>query len=196
MVYEGLAAVGVTASRMIEYEVKLQELSSPTGTDLPETPPEISFQSFPATADPAQRLDLNFSIPVTPLTDEWVIAATARGEAVGRALVSAGQHPPVDALGERMTFDGAYLRRVYVHREWRNRGIARRLVAEALDVANRKLGVDTASALIAPDNKPSRWTFEANDFEPVRRHDYLSVFGHEYRRVTDTRLSYTDRRKP
>ena len=186
MVYETLSTAGLTVSRMVEYEVDLRERASLDGTGPPDVPAQASFHTAPARTDPIRRLDLDFSIPVTFLDDEWVIAATAGGEAVGRSLVSAGQYPRVDALGGRMTFDGAYIRRVYVHPEWRNRGLARRLVAETLRVANRQFGVDTATALIAPDNKPSRWAFEANGFEPVRRHDYLSVFGREYRRVTGT----------
>ena len=185
-IYETLSTAGLTVSRMVEYEVDLHERASRDGTGPLDVPAQTTFHTVPATADPVRRLDLDFSIPVTFLDDEWVTAATADGEAVGRSLVSAGQHPYVDALGRQMTFDGAYLRRVYVHPEWRNCGIARRLVAEALRVANREFGVDTAAALIAPDNKPSQWAFEANGFEPVRRHDYLSVFGREYRRVTDT----------
>lgn len=180
--YETLSELGVTVSRMIEYEARLD---SRHDGETAAVPAEVSFWSAPATAEPVRAVALDFSVPVTFLEDEWVVAATAGGEAVGRALVSAGQRPHVDPLGRRMTFDGAYVRRVYVDPAWRNRGLARRLVAETLPVARRELGADAASALVAPDNRPSRWAFEANGFEPVRHHDYLSVFDREWRRVTE-----------
>ncbi len=182
-VYETLSALGVTVSRMIEYEVYLDDRHDGE-TDV-AVPAGVSFESAPATAGPVRAMDLDFSIPVTFLDNEWVIAATVGGEAVGRALVSVGQHPHVDPLGERMRFNGAYVRRVYVEPAWRNRGVARRLVAGTLPVARTELGADAASALVAPDNKPSRRVFGANGFEPVRHHDYLSVFDREWRRVTE-----------
>lgn len=184
--YDRLSESGVTVARMVEYEADLADLSHRDGDgDAGTVPADVSFEHGKATADPIQALDLDFALPVTFLDEEWVVAATAGGEAVGRALVSAGQRPPVEPLGTGLSFDGAYVRRVYVAPEWRNRGLARRLVGETLPLADQALGADTAHALIAPDNRPSRRAFEAHGFEPVRHHDYLGLFGREWRRVRE-----------
>jgi GNAT superfamily N-acetyltransferase len=180
-VYEVLGAVGVTGTRMLEFEADTGDTEPlEQGTD-----PEVAVDAVPTTDDALTRLDLDFSIPVSFLDREWVVVATADGAAVGRALVSVDQQPYVEPLRERMTFDGAYVRKVYVGREWRNRGIAKRLVGRSLTVAREELGADTAHALIAADNKPSQWVFEANGFRPVRRYDYLRLFGLERRGATD-----------
>lgn len=179
-VYDRLAAVGVTATRMIEYEADLEttDAPGPSGADS-----RVSL-TVVAPGERAERdLDVDFSIPVSCLDGEWVVVARTGDRPVGRALVSAGRSPYVEPLGERRTFDGAYVRRVYVARDWRNRGVAKRLVDAATAVASERLDEETAHALVAADNRPSRWVFESRGFCPVRRHDYVRLFGFERRRV-------------
>jgi GNAT superfamily N-acetyltransferase len=177
-VYDALAAVGVTATRMVEFEAPAGDAGAAV-----DPPGGVAVEAVPA-GDAADRYDMEFPIPASPLDGEWVVVARDGDRAVGRALVSAGREPYVEPLGTSLSFDGAYVRRVYVDRERRNEGIAKRLVGETLAVAREEFGVDTAHALIAADNRPSQWVFEANGFRPVRRHDYLRAFGLERRRTT------------
>jgi GNAT superfamily N-acetyltransferase len=181
-VYDTLDAVGITATSMLEFEA---DVAAPTPVRQEAIPEGVSIDAAPTTEDPVRSLDLDFSIPVTYLDDEWIVVARTDDGPVGRALVSRGQRPYVAPLHEAIRFDGAYVRRVYVDRRWRNEGIATRLVGESLAVAGAELGSDTAHALIAADNKPSRWVFEANGFRPVRRHEYARLFGLEHRRTTE-----------
>jgi GNAT superfamily N-acetyltransferase len=178
--YETLAAAGLTAARMVEYETSI----APGAPEPSDRPDGVSVVRAPSGSGRLSGFDLDFTIPVTCYDGEWVVAATADGDAVGRALVSAGQRPYVEHLDDRIAFDGAYLRRVYVTPTWRNRGIATLLIREALGIARHELDAETAHALIAADNRPSQWAFRANGFRPVRRFDYVAAFGHEWRRTT------------
>jgi len=181
--YEALADVGITVTRMNEFAARTQPADE--SPEDPET--DVECVAVPATDELVERLELQFSIPVTYLDEEWVVVAVADGGAVGRTLVSAGREPYIAPLQQQMTFDGAYVRRVYVARQWRNSGIAGRLVRKALTVARTELGERRAFALIAPDNVPSRRVFEANGFSRERHHDYLRLFGLEYRRTVERR---------
>jgi GNAT superfamily N-acetyltransferase len=164
---------------MLEYAT---ELKSPTPAGVPQdVPADRSFEHVPS-GQLGRNIDC--SRPVTVFQDEWAVVAKIDDEVVGRALVSAGQQPYVESLGGQYQFDGAYVRRVYVDREWRNCGIATHLIGECLVVAKTELETRRALALIAPDNTPSRRAFERNGFEPVCRHDYVSLFGREWRRAT------------
>lgn len=181
-IYEALDAAGVTATRMLEYRTAVADVPERTADDV-GGPTPVSLVAGPAGTERHDDFSFDFSVPVAPYDREWVILAVAGDEAVGRALVSAGLEPTVDVLGTSMSFEGAYVRRVFVDRSWRGRGIATALVREAVTVGSREFGATTAYALIAADNKPSRWVFEANGFGPVRRHDYARLFGREWRRT-------------
>lgn len=183
--YDLLEARGVTASRMIEYVAELAD--RPVGTsehrDIGDADTKgVYYTTGPLDDERFAGLVRGFPIEASPLDGEWAVVATVDSGAVGRALVSADTRPYVTPLGQRLSFEGAYVRRVYVHPEWRNKGIAKHLITDALEVAAGEFGVDTASALIAADNRPSRWVFEATGFRPVRRHDYAHLFGLEYSR--------------
>ena len=169
---------------MVEYVARLEEPSNGNPrADTASLDTDVSFETVPATDELARGL--NFSIPVTYLDGEWVIVAVANGEPVGRALVSAGQRPYVEALGKRLDVRGAYVRRVYVRRDWRNRGLAGHLISLSRTVAAERFDTESAHAVIAPDNVPSRAALKANGFEPLRTHDYVSLFGREWRRSTE-----------
>jgi GNAT superfamily N-acetyltransferase len=181
--YDGLAAVGVTATSMTEFEAEA------TDRDEPEAdvagPDDVTFVAAPAADDPIAGLDLDLSVPVSLLDGEWAVIARTADRVVGRALVSAGRHPYVEPLRTELSFDGAYVRRVFVDRSRRNEGIATRLVAMTRAVAGAAFAAETIHALVAADNIPSRRVFVSNGFRSVRRHDYVRVLDLEKRRVTD-----------
>jgi GNAT superfamily N-acetyltransferase len=69
---------------------------------------------------------------------------------------------------------GAYVHRLFVAPDHRGAGLAAALVAAAVRVA-REWDRGRSWALIAPDNRPSRWTFEACGFDPEERLDYVRL---------------------
>jgi GNAT superfamily N-acetyltransferase len=71
---------------------------------------------------------------------------------------------------------------VFVHPDHRNRGVATALVSRAREWA-RERGADAVHALVALDNRPSRWTFEANGFEPRHEHVYYRLFRLTHRSI-------------
>lgn len=182
--YETVSSAGITIARLIEYATDLDEVAPTYEAVSRDVPTDFSFETVHTSDQHRRNLDIDFSLPVKLFQDEWAVVARRDDEPVGRALVSAGQQPYVEPLGRGYTFDGAYIRRVYVDPGWRNYGIATHLVAESLAVAKTECNSRRAFAMIAPDNKPSRGAFECNGFEPVRQHDYVSVFGREWRRTS------------
>jgi GNAT superfamily N-acetyltransferase len=160
--------LGVTVSRLYEYR-------APIPTDYgAETPETVSLGPVDPPALPPEA-------PVAELLETETVLAARDDGVVGYLFVSAGQPVPVPELGTDLTFDGAYLRRLYVDPDHRRRGIGTGLVdAAKAHAADR--GVDTATALIAVDNRPSQWTFEARGFERVARHAYDRLGGLERHR--------------
>jgi GNAT superfamily N-acetyltransferase len=150
--------LGVTVSRLYEYRADLptDDAAPPAGVDIGPT-------------DPAALPD---GVPVEELVDAETVLTAVDGDALaGYLFLSAGATVPVPELGREMTFDGGYVRRLYVDRDHRQRGIASALVAAA-NAAAADHGADTAAALIAVDNRPSQWTFESRGYERVARHAY------------------------
>jgi GNAT superfamily N-acetyltransferase len=175
-VYETLERVGITATRMYEYvaptDVATDRTADATlGVFAPRDPGLDAFTEAYAAFDELRD-------------DEHVVAATVDGEPVGYLFVSADATLHVHPLDEDLSFDGAYVRRVFVDPEYRKRGIATALVARALDLARTELDADRATALVAQDNRPSQWVFEANGFRRRRVHSYARVFGWTRRRTT------------
>lgn len=104
------------------------------------------------------------------------------GPVVGYLFVSAGRPIYVHPLETELRFDGAYVRRVFVEPTHRQRGIATALVAESRRVARESFDASETHALIAPDNRPSQWVFEANGFRRVHEYDYARIGGWTRRR--------------
>jgi GNAT superfamily N-acetyltransferase len=178
-VYDALKRVGVTATRMDEWVASLDapvERDPPAGVAVERRPPEtLDIAACPALDE---RRD-----------DETVLAATETdgeggGTVLGYLFVSPAPTIHVHPLESDLSFDGAYVRRVFVHPHARNRGVATALVARARTVA-AEWGLETVHALVAVDNRPSQWVFEANRFERRRRYSYLRLFGYRRRDVTD-----------
>jgi GNAT superfamily N-acetyltransferase len=166
-----LDAAGITVSRLYEYRAPLP----PDDTAAP--PDGVTIGA----ADPAT---LPAAVPTDELTDgETVLAAfdDDDDELAGYLFVSVGAAVPVPELRTTMSFDGGYVRRLYVAPDHRQRGIATALVDAANAYAAERDAAD-AAALVAVDNRPSQWTFESRGFQPVARHAYDRLGGLERRR--------------
>ncbi|QIB75858.1 GNAT family N-acetyltransferase [Halogeometricum borinquense] len=163
-VYETLKRVGITGTRMYQY------VADPTdgrgaggdadGVRLETRTREDVGNEYEAFAE--------------LLPEERVICALDDETIVGYLFVSLDARHRIHPLEETLRFDGGYVRRVFVRPDYRNRGIATALVSRA-----RKWAADrdatAVHALVARDNKPSRWLFESNGFEPRHEHVYYRV---------------------
>lgn len=177
--YDALAARGVTATRMYEYVADASP-GRPATALSPDAP--VTFDVSPA-ADCPHGVD--FDIPFDAREGELAVVALVDGEPVGRALVSDHGETRVHPLETDLSFPGAYVRRVYVARDHRGRGIATALVGETKRVAAEEFDAGEVHALIAADNRPSQRVFAANGFRVVARRDYARVGPWRYRRTTD-----------
>jgi GNAT superfamily N-acetyltransferase len=176
--YDALKRVGITATRMYEYVAPLDTVEAnrepPAGVVVaPRSPDSLRVEACPAL--PERREDETILVASTDDGDG--------GEVLGYLFVSPAPTVHVHPLEADLSFDGAYIRRVFVHPHARNRGVATALVARTLELAT-EWGVETAHALVALDNRPSQWVFEANGFECRRVHGYLRLFGYHRRDVT------------
>jgi GNAT superfamily N-acetyltransferase len=162
--YEALTARGLTATWMIEYVRALDTASDPDDHRLD---PDFRVEATDGSA--VEPLDA----PVEEVLDgEQVVAAFDRDTPLGYLFVSVDAALEVVPLERSLCFDGAYIRRVYVAPEHRQRGVASALLETACHLA-RDRGGSRATALVALDNRPSRWLFEKHGFEPVRDYRYL-----------------------
>lgn len=173
-VYDALKRAGVTATWMTEYRRPLDapaRPAAPLGTDVSVVEPE---RVTPLEA------------PVHELrNDEVVVAATAAGTPVGYLFCSAGTTHRVAPLERRLSFDGAYVRRVFVAPDHRRRGVASALVGAACAWAAER-GAASATALVARDNAPSRTLFERQGFAPERERLYVRLGPVSYRSVRNS----------
>jgi GNAT superfamily N-acetyltransferase len=180
--YEALKRLGVTGTRMREWVAPLSDPDVVAAYESRPPPEDVSLSVVDAgTLDPADRADFADPAPedaavlarLDGADDEGDVADG--GRLVGYLFVS--ERPVhVDALERDLTFDGAYVWRVFVDPDHRRRGIATALVARACRLA-RARGHETAHALIALDNRPSQWTFRACGFAPDRELAYYRVGG-------------------
>lgn len=168
--YDAFKRAGLTATRMYEYEAPLAAVDIGNRSPLP---PGIRLETYPPDEVPTLSDDIDFSRPVEPNEREWAIVAFADGRPVGRTLVSDEEAPYVEPLERSLPVSGAYVRRVFVHPDYRGAGIASSLLLDSLMVARDELDCDTATALIAADNEPSQRLFEGRGFRRLRTHDYV-----------------------
>jgi ribosomal protein S18 acetylase RimI-like enzyme len=120
---------------------------------------------------------------VEPAPTDRVVTGHVEGDLVGYLFLSHNRPVYVEALNSEHLFDGAYVWRVFVDPDSRDRGIATALVGRALREAARR-GADRVTALVAVDNVPSKRVFAANGFEPEKRVSYYDLFGFERRQTT------------
>jgi len=202
-VYDALKRVGITGTRMEEYVADLGDPDVVAAYESRTLPAGVRATVVPATElDPSVRADFDdpepgdFAVvaregpatggvdgsPAEDAGDAGGGPREDRGPVVGYLFVSE-REVYVDALETELTFDGAYVWRVFVDPEHRQRGIATGLTARACRLA-RERGHDTAHALVALDNRPSQWTFRACGFAPVREFAYYRVGGWTRRSVS------------
>jgi GNAT superfamily N-acetyltransferase len=159
--YDALARLGLTATVMIEYVATLE--GATFDTDDGSYSVEV--------CEPGRVAPLD--APVDELRpDERVIVALEDGQPRGYCFCSIDTAHEIHPLERTIAFDGAYVRRVFVDPDHRNRGIATAVVAEACRRA-RELECRRATALVALDNSPSRRLFERHGFEPRLRRRYV-----------------------
>lgn len=163
-VYDALARVGVTATVMIEYRSRLADGGA-----------GVSGGPAPAVERCAPERVAGLDAPVHELRDgEEVLAAFVEGTPVGYLFLSVDATHEIHPLEAELSFEGAYVRRVYVDRAHRDEGVASGLLSAARRHALER-GAERASALVAIDNRPSRALFEGRGFDAHRRHRYVRV---------------------
>lgn len=170
--YELLAQAGITATAMRKYAVNLPdktatEVDKTIRTDnsshtsmrawTSESNPRFSIVSCP---DAAASLDAPLA---ERLPTETVLTAYEKGVARGYLFISVNRTVPIDVLECELSFNGAYIRRVYVDQAHRNRGVATALITAANRYA-AALDATQAIALVAIDNRPSQALFETCGF--------------------------------
>jgi ribosomal protein S18 acetylase RimI-like enzyme len=166
--YDGLADAGLVVASLDSF-VRLT-------ADPPSPEHPLTFDAVPASEWIPDRIR---GEPLAP--DDVIVRAREDGETVGYCCLS-DRRVYVPELRRRMTFGGAYLWRLYVEPPARQRGIATALVRHAVRAAADRFDADDVTALVAPDNVPSRRTFESVGFAATERHTYVSGPGVERRR--------------
>lgn len=163
-VYDRLRDAGLTATWMTEY---VRE-PLPAGDEPPSCPNGSVDVVAPGFVDPLDAPTHEL------LSDEVVLAAVEDGAPRGYLFLSVDATLEIAPVERSMSFDGGYVRRVFVDPEHRERGFASALVAAAC-VEARERGATRATALVARDNAPSRQLFERRGFDATRRHLYARV---------------------
>lgn len=116
---------------------------------------------------------------------EEVIAIFEDGTPRGYLFLSVDAAHQIRPLEQQLTFDGAYIRRVYVTPEYRNEGLASAMLEFALS-RSVKRGATRATALVALDNTPSRKLFERYGFDVERTHRYVRAGSLVHRSVGES----------
>ncbi|WP_424019204.1 GNAT family N-acetyltransferase [Halorientalis pallida] len=170
--YEALADLGIKVAKLDQYVCDLTTVPDPTA------PAGVVIDC--RRAGELDRSEADAFVEPAPI--DRVITARIDGDLVGYCFLSHNRPVYVEALDSERLFDGAYVWRVFVDPDHRNRGIATALVSRALREAASR-GANRANALVAVDNVPSRRVFAANGFEPEKRVSYYHLFGFERRRT-------------
>jgi GNAT superfamily N-acetyltransferase len=173
-VYEALKGVGVTGTQMYQY---VADPDDGRGADRDVDGVRFEVRTPDAVGD-------EYDAFAEVRDDERVLCAVDEGAVVGYLFLSFDARHRVHPLEETLRFDGGYVRRVFVRPADRNRGIATALVARARSEAADR-GAERIHALVARDNRPSQWVFEANGFAPRYEHTYYRLFGLSHRDVAD-----------
>ncbi|WP_396611575.1 GNAT family N-acetyltransferase [Haloferax sp. S1W] len=167
-VYEALKAHGVTATQMDEYVTE-------TSGDRPIRDPDADVERRTLASDEARQYERTYDAFFELRDDEQAVCAFDGDSLVGYLFLGdPGLTYHIKPLERDLHIPGGYIRRVFVAPAARNRGIATALVSRAVDEAEKR-GADTVHALVARDNRPSQWTFEANDFRVERTRAYYRV---------------------
>lgn len=117
-----------------------------------------------------------------PLAPSDRLVRARRGETTVGSCVVSDRAVYVPELRRRLSFDGAYLWRLYVAPAERGRGIGTAIVSRTVAAA-AAAGADWIVALVAPDNLPSRRAFRSLGFRPTERFTGVGCGGYRrYRR--------------
>lgn len=174
--YDRLTSAGVRMGRLDRYV-------RDAGVSAPELLEESPIDNVVIHRANTERPAALAGDPVAP--DDRILTARLDGRQVGYCVLS-DRPVYVSALDRRLAFRGAYIWRVYVDRDERGRGVGTMLIASAVAAAGTQFETDTVTALVAPDNVPSRRAFRKLGFS--RRERYTTIgFG----RWTWTRESPT-----
>jgi len=117
--------------------------------------------------------------PVAP-TDRLVVATD--DEAVVGYCCLSDRPVYVPELHRRLRLPGAYLWKLYVEPERRGMGIGKAVIWRALRCARTEFGTEKMTALVAPDNLPSRKAFHRLGFVPTERYTSFGCLGWERHR--------------
>lgn len=170
--YERLDAAGVFCAQLDRFERDAAQLQAVDGGG----PEGVSLRVTTAADHVPAHLE---DAPVAP--GDRVVVVSREGDVVGCCCLS-DRPVYVPELHRRLTFDGAYLWRLYVEPEHRGRGVGTAIVARAVDASATVLDADRTVALVAPDNVPSRRAFRRLGFRPTERFTSVGVPGHECHR--------------
>lgn len=170
-VYDWLADRGTYVAQLDRYERPADGSSREAAVDAP-VPLDI------ATASVSDRCPDRLSgEPIAPR--DRVLLGRLDGDLVGHCCLS--RRPVyVPALERRLDPPGVYCWDLYVRPAARNRGVGTALIAAAARWARERSDAERLSALVAPDNVPSRRAFEAMGFRPTRRHTALGLTGRNW----------------
>lgn len=117
--------------------------------------------------------------PLAP-TDRLVVA-TDDERIVGYCCLS-DRPVYVPELHRRLRPPGAYLWKLYVKPDMRGLGIGKALIGRSVRCAPTEFGSENITALVAPDNLPSRKAFHRLEFVPTERYTSIGFFGRERHR--------------
>jgi|GEM_PF-2401302 len=158
-IYGRLDQIGIVLAQLDRFERTTVE--SPT--DDPALPDGVELTGVSLADGLPDTLD---AAPVAP--EDRLLLARRADTTVGWCLLSA-RPVYVPELHRRLSFDGAYLWRLYVTPNERGQGIGSALVMRAIQEAATALNETQINALVAPDNLPSRRAFANAGFTPIER---------------------------
>lgn len=171
-VYDWLAAHGVRVSSMLLYahEGSVPEREPPAGATV--EPFDGGHTDLPAGVGADAAASPREALSALGEFDRGLVARVD-GAYAGHVVVT-DRPVRVDVLETVLDEPGAYVHRLFVAPDHRGRGLASVLVAAAVRTA-RAWNCERSWAFIAPDNQPSRRTFEACGWTARERLDYLRL---------------------
>jgi len=172
-IYNRLRAAGITATWLSEFTKSVAGLEC----QLASKPYAVGCIHTSRAAD--------FDVPVAKLVDdEIIVGAVESDDILGYLFLSIDETLEIRPLERPLSFDGGYIRRVFVAPEHRRRGVASTMLDQACILAAHQ-GASRVTALVARDNIPSRTLFKSNGFRVCRDHQYVRIGPLSYYAVSD-----------
>ncbi|MFB6360252.1 MAG: GNAT family N-acetyltransferase [Halobacteriales archaeon] len=167
-VYDGLVAAGIRLAVLDEFV-----------RNLSEHPPTRNVDSRAITIQESQPTAVVPTDGDAPGVETLLLEAITDGRTVGRVRLVWATTVHVPELDRSVELHGGYIHDLHVDPTWRRRGVGSALVDAALRQLHER-DMDFASALVAPDNAPSRRLFRSFGFAPVERHLTVAVGNRRY----------------